>query len=278
MRLIFRAPATLLLIILLSGFGSGERLFAPDADLWERWQAHDPASTAVINHSPWDGFLKRYVVADPEGANLVRYADVSTEDRLLLDNYIAGLAGLPVSRYGRDEQLAYWMNLYNALTVQVVLTHYPVDSIRDIDISPGFFSDGPWGKKLVTIEGEQVSLNDIEHRILRPVWRDPRIHYGVNCASIGCPDLRRDAFTAENTDAALTAAARDYVNDSRGVSVEGDSIMVSRIYDWFIADFGGDEAGVIAHLLRYAEPELAAILRRKAALDDTRYDWSLNDR
>ncbi|MRG72419.1 DUF547 domain-containing protein [Alphaproteobacteria bacterium HT1-32] len=278
MRLIFRAPATLLLIILLSGFGSGERLFAPDADLWERWQAHDPASTAVIDHSPWDGFLKRHVVADPAGANLVRYADVSTEDRLLLDNYIAGLAGLPVSRYGRDEQLAYWMNLYNALTVQVVLTHYPVDSIRDIDISPGFFSDGPWGKKLVTIEGEQVSLNDIEHRILRPVWRDPRIHYGVNCASIGCPDLRRDAFTAENTDAALTAAARDYVNDSRGVSVEGDSIMVSRIYDWFIADFGGDEAGVIAHLLRYAEPELAAILRRKAALDDTRYDWSLNDR
>lgn len=276
MRLIFRAPATFLLIVLLSGFGSGERLFAPDADLWERWQAHDPASTAVINHSPWDGFLKRYVVADPEGANLVRYADVSTEDRLLLDNYIAGLAGLPVSRYGRDEQLAYWMNLYNALTVQVVLTHYPVDSIRDIDISPGFFSDGPWGKKLVTIEGEQVSLNDIEHRILRPVWRDPRIHYGLNCASTGCPDLLTDAFTAGTADAALTAAARGYINDPRGVSLRGDSITVSKIYDWFIADFGGDEAGVIDHLLRYADEPLATVLRQKNRIDDVQYDWSLN--
>ena len=276
MRLIFRAPATLLLIVLLSGFGSGERLFAPDADLWERWQAHDPASTSVINHSPWDGFLKRYVVADPEGANLVRYADVSTEDRLLLDNYIAGLAGLPVSRYGRDEQLAYWMNLYNALTVQVVLTHYPVDSIRDIDISPGFFSDGPWGKKLVTIEGEQVSLNDIEHRILRPVWRDPRIHYGLNCASTGCPDLLTDAFTAGTADAALTAAARGYINDQRGVSLRGDSITVSKIYDWFIADFGGDEAGVIDHLLRYADEPLATVLRQKNRIDDVQYDWSLN--
>lgn len=276
MRLIFRAPATFLLIVLLSGFGSGERLFAPDADLWERWQAHDPASTAVIDHSPWDGFLKRYVVADPEGANLVRYADVSTEDRLLLDNYIAGLAGLPVSRYGRDEQLAYWMNLYNALTVQVVLMHYPVDSIRDIDISPGFFSNGPWGKKLVTIEGEQVSLNDIEHRILRPVWRDPRIHYGLNCASTGCPDLLADAFTAGTADVALTAAARGYINDPRGVSLRGDTVTVSKIYDWFIADFGGDEAGVIDHLLRYADEPLATVLRQKNRIDDVQYDWSLN--
>ncbi len=276
MRLIFRVPATFLLIVLLSGFGSGERLFAPDADLWERWQAHDPASTAVIDHSPWDGFLKRYVVADPEGVNLVRYADVSTEDRLLLDNYIAGLAGLPVSRYGRDEQLAYWVNLYNALTVQVVLTHYPVDSIRDIDISPGFFSDGPWGKKLVTIEGEQVSLNDIEHRILRPVWRDPRIHYGLNCASTGCPDLLPDAFTAGTADAALTAAARGYINDPRGVSLRGDTVTVSKIYDWFIADFGGDEAGVIDHLLRYADEPLATVIRQKNRIDDVQYDWSLN--
>ena len=276
MRLICRAPVAFLLIVLLSGFGSGERLFAPDADLWERWQTYDPASTAVIDHSPWDGFLKRNVVDDPAGPDLVRYADVTAEDRVLLDSYIAGLAGPPVSRYSRNEQLAYWMNLYNALTVQVVLRHYPVDSIRDIDISPGFFSDGPWGKKLVTIEGEPVSLNDIEHRILRPVWRDPRLHYGLNCASVGCPDLHPLAFTAASADAALNRAARDYINDPRGVSVQGDRITVSKIYDWFIADFGGDEAGVIAHLLRYADEPLASILRQKGRIDDVQYDWSLN--
>ncbi|MEQ9198997.1 MAG: DUF547 domain-containing protein, partial [Rhodospirillales bacterium] len=276
MRIFCRIVTTLLLFVLLSGFGSAERLFAPGADLWPRWQAHDAASRSTISHADWDRFLKRYVHARPAAPDRVGYGDVTPEDRRSLDDYIRRLAGLAISSYSGDEQFAYWLNLYHALTVPVVLQHYPVASIRDIDISPGFFADGPWGKELVIIEGQPLSLNDIEHRILRPVWRDPRIHYGVNCASIGCPDLRQDAFTAENTDAALTAAARDYINDPRGVSIEGESVIVSKIYDWFIADFGGDEAGVIAHLLQYAEPELAATLRRKAALDDTRYDWSLN--
>ncbi len=161
--------------------------------------------------------------------------------------------------------------------MKLVLDHYPVASVRDIDISPGWFSIGPWGKKLLTIEGEAVSLNDIEHRILRPIWRDARIHYAVSCASIGCPDLPAEAFTAINADALLTAGAREYVNHPRGVRVEDGRLIVSSLYVWFAEDFGDGDADVIAHLRRYARPDLAAALAGVGRIDDFAYDWRLND-
>ncbi|MFQ5783796.1 MAG: DUF547 domain-containing protein [Alphaproteobacteria bacterium] len=250
---------------------------APKAELWERWTAHDPAATTRIDHDAWDGFLKRDVVTSGDGVNRLAYARVSAADRKALDDYIARLAATPISVYDRAEQLAYWINLYNALTVWVVLDHYPVRSIRDIDISPGLFSDGPWGRKLVTVEGEKLSLDDIEHRILRPIWRDPRIHYAVNCASIGCPNERREAFTAANADALLTQAARDYVNHPRGAAVSGRRLTVSSLYRWYREDFGGSDAGVIAHLRAYADPDLKAALDGVERIADDDYDWALND-
>jgi hypothetical protein len=254
---------------------------APKAELWPRWQAHDPASLAVIDHGAWGAFLERYLVEGDDGVNRVAYAEVTAADRAALNAYLAGLAAVPVSAQNRAEQMAYWINLYNALTLQVVLDHYPVDSIRDINISPGLFSGlfnrGPWGKKLIEVEGEALSLDDIEHRILRPIWADPRVHYAVNCASIGCPDLQPEPYRGATIDAQLDAAARDYVNDPRGVAVTDGELIVSSIYEWFKADFGGDDRGVIEHLQRYAAPALAASLERFPAIDDDRYDWRLND-
>lgn len=261
----------------LTGFGSGERLFAPSAEPWPRWQAHDPAATTPIDHAPWDRFLAAYLVVDPAGPNRLRYGAVTPADRKTLDAYIDGLAATPIDKRRQDQQMAYWVNLYNALTVQVVLDHYPVKSIRDIDISPGLFADGPWDKKLIEVAGEPLSLNDIEHRILRPIWRDARIHYAVNCASIGCPDLQPTAFRAEDLESQLDSAAKAYINDARGVRVRGAQVTVSKIYDWFIEDFGRNEAGVLRHLTRYAGPELAAQLKRVGKLTDVSYDWRLND-
>ena len=250
---------------------------APRADLWKRWTAHQPNATATVDHGVWDRLLKKHVIVRGGRANLLRYASFTAADRAALNAYIARLEKTPISRYSRREQLAYWLNLYNALTVKVVLDRYPVRSIRDIDISPGLFADGPWGKKLLTIEGQAVSLDDIEHRILRPIWRDPRIHYAVNCASIGCPDLFPEAITASNADAYLTRGARDYINDPRGAVVKDGRLTVSSIYKWFREDFGDTEAGVIAHLKRYANPKLAASLKGITTISRHRYDWSLND-
>jgi hypothetical protein len=255
-----------------------EALFAPKADLWERWSAHSRSSTASIDHGDWDVFLARYVVAHEDGVNRVAYARVSGEDRDRLKAYLAGLAELRISDYSRDEQRAYWINMYNALTVDVVLDHYPVDSIRAIAISPGFFAIGPWGKKLIGVEGEQLSLDDIEHRILRPIWKDPRIHYAVNCASLGCPKLMPRAFTATNTEELLEQGARDFINSDHGARFESDTRLVaSSIYDWFQEDFGGDEAGVIAHLRLYADAALEAKLDGVTDVHDFEYDWTLND-
>ena len=192
------ALASLLLLVILEPAGA-----APRAELWEHWTAHAPGATETVDHSSWDRLVGRFVRSDANGVNRFAYTQVSEADRGALDGYLAALSRTPISRYNRDEQLAFWVNLYNALTVQVVLEHYPVQTIRHIRISPGLFASGPWGKKLVRIEGERLSLDDIEHRVLRPIWRDPRIHYALNCAAVGCPNLQTSAFTAANADALL---------------------------------------------------------------------------
>ncbi len=275
-----RAAATMLVLTVmalpLAGFASIEALFAPKAELWARWTAHDPSSKATIDHTAWSAFLARYVTTDAHGVNRVAYARVTAADRDALRRYVARLSQVPISRYDRPEQLAYWINLYNALTVRVVLDHYPVASIRDIDISPGLFADGPWGAELVTVDGQALTLNDIEHRILRPIWRDPRIHYAVNCASLGCPNLAREAYSAATLDRMLDAAARAYVNSPRGVRVGQDGLIVSSLYIWFEADFGGNDAAVIDHLRRYADPPLRDALQGRTEIDGHAYDWSLN--
>ena len=163
-----------------------------------------------------------------------------------------------VSGLNRVEQKAYWINLYNALTVKVVLGRHPVKSIRDIRLG-GLFSSGPWDARLATVEGEKVSLNDIEHRILRPIWRDNRIHYAVNCASVGCPNLAAEPYTAANTERLLDEGARAYVNHPRGLFGEKGRITASRIYDWYREDFAASEKGLVDHFRSYAAPALAEV-------------------
>ncbi|MBI3128484.1 MAG: DUF547 domain-containing protein [Candidatus Tectomicrobia bacterium] len=249
----------------------------PKAELWERWLAHDAASSIQVDHSAWGDFLSKYLVRGDDGVNRLRYAAVTPADRKALDDYLGRLSAMRVSRLRRAEQLPFWINFYNALTVRVVLDHYPVNSILRINVSPGLFAVGPWGKKLVLVEGEMLSLDDIEHRILRPIWRDPRIHYAVNCASVGCPNLAAAPYTAETADAMLTEGARAYVNHPRGARVADFGPVVSSIYRWYKEDFGGTDAGVLAHLRSHAGPELAGRLAKVSRVVDHEYDWSLND-
>ena len=252
-------------------------LAAPKADLRPRWQKHDPASRQTIDHSLWDGFLKKYLVAPhPSGINRVRYDAVAPEDRTALKSYLKKLQSIPISNYNRAEQEAYWINLYNALTVEVILSRYPVASIMDINISPGWFARGPWGAKLLTIEGENLSLDDIEHRILRPIWKDNRVHYAVNCASLGCPNLQPASYTGDNMESLLEKGAREYVNHPRGVAVKNGKLVVSSIYVWFQEDFGGSAEGLMEHWRKYANGTLTEALTSYSGGLDHDYDWRLN--
>lgn len=267
----------LLIVAATSGFSGIERAFAPKAKLWEIWQAHDPAATMAIDHGDWQGFLDRYVTADAAGVNRVGYGRVSADDRRALAAYIDRLAKTSVRALSRPEQKALWINFYNALTVQVVLQHYPVRSILDIDTSPGLLADGPWDEKLVTIEGERLSLNDIEHRILRPIFGDNRIHFAVNCASVGCPNLLKQVYSGDNVEDVLGQAARAYVNDRRGARVDGERLTVSKIFEWYADDFGGSEATVVAFIEMFAEPILRTAIAGRKGTAKTAYDWALND-
>jgi len=251
---------------------------APSPDLWPRWQVNQPDSMKVVDHSIWARTLAKYLVTThPSKINRVRYSAVAPEDRKDLARYIKKLQREKVSSLSRQEQKAYWVNLYNSLTVKIILDYYPVKSIMDIDISPGFFSNGPWDAKLLEIEGHMLSLNDIEHRILRPIFKDDRLHYALNCASLGCPDLQPVAFTAANIEKLLEDGARTYINSSRGAQIVKGKLTVSSIFKWFQVDFGGSELGVIRYLQKYAEGDLVYSLSKHGERLRYDYDWNLNE-
>ncbi len=240
-------------------------------------------SPAAADDAAYDALLGRYVSASADGVNRVDYArwSANAADRAALDAYVSELSGQRPSAFARERAFAYWVNLYNAVTLQVIIERYPVRSIRDIR-SEGTGLDprgliGPWRTRRLTVDGRRLSLDDIENTILRPTFNDPRVHYAINCASIGCPNLMARAWRAETLEADLDAAARAYVNHARGVNVNADgSLRVSSIYRWFRADFGGSDATVITHLRRFVSPELERRLANATRIAAYGYDWSLN--
>ncbi len=244
--------------------------------LQQRFSVSAPASTATVDHSAWETLLQAYIVPGDHGLNRVDYAGFKVKGASALKRYLASLQKTDVARLNKREQFAFWANLYNAKTVDIVLDHYPVRSIRDIRLSGVLFA-GPWDKKVVTVSGVPLSLNDIEHEILRRVWRDPRVHYAVNCASIGCPNLPGRAFAGASLEEMLETGARNYINSPRGVRVTGGKVVASKIYKWFVDDFGGSADGVLAHIGRYAGPGLSARIKKVTSISGYAYDWGLND-
>jgi hypothetical protein len=272
-----RRLAAVLAAVALLACATDAATAQPKSELWPRWTAFDATSKAVIDHMPWQRWLGRNVVRGEDGVTRIAYGKIGAASRKALGAYLAQLSATPIDTFARAGQMAFWINLYNAATVKLVLDHYPFPGMLRLGISPGLFSIGPWGRKLIRIQGEELSLDDIEHRILRPIWRDPRIHYAVNCAAVGCPNLRREAFTGARVDAQLDDAAGDYINNWRGVAFEDGALMVSSLYKWYAEDFGGDEKSILAHLRRYARGDLARRLRTVEEIGFYRYDWDLND-
>lgn len=229
-------------------------------------------SKANIDHGTWDAMLQRHVRPDATGIYRVNYAAMKAQDQSALRGYLESLQAVPVQQFSRDEQFAFWVNLYNAGTVNVILEKYPVASIKDI----GTLGQGPWGAKRFKVSGKDLSLDDIEHNILRAIWKDVRIHYAVNCASLGCPNLAARAWSGATNEAMLEAAAAAYVNHPRGFAEVDGLIVASGIYEWYRVDWQ-DVAGVLAHARKYARGDTARMLAAATTIDSYDYDWSLND-
>lgn len=244
---------------------------APAAKLLDsRWTRF--GQSAGPSHGVWGAELAKAVKRGSDGINRVAYRRLSGAN---IASYISELSAIDPAGLNRSAAMCYWINLYNAVTVDVVLEAYPVSSIRRV--KGGVFRLGPWRTKLVTVAGQKLSLDDIEHGILRPVWRDPRIHYAVNCAALGCPDLASQAYTAQRLERMLNAGAERFVNHPRGVAARAGRLEVSSIYHWFASDFGGSDRAVINHLRQYAKPALRTSLGAFSRIDGHSYDWALND-
>ncbi|CAM4422875.1 DUF547 domain-containing protein [Vibrio agarivorans] len=255
------------LLTLLTTLISFATFSAPKSELWQYWDRSNEESTQTIAHQSWQTFIDKYVVVEGEH-HLVNYKAVSHADKRALEQYIRTLSSIDPRNYSRAEQYAYWVNLYNAITVDLILDSYPVKSITKLG---GLFSFGPWGDDVIRINDKALTLNDIEHRILRPIWNDPRTHYAVNCASLGCPNLQTSAFTADNTQALLDQAAKEFITSSKGVSLIEGKLTLSEIYDWFAVDFGTKQQ-LFEHLAQYKGE-----LKGYSGKVNYEYDWSLND-
>ena len=249
---------------------------APKAELWSFWQAEGDIKDG-IDHSAWQKLLDNYLDAKhPSGVNRFDYQAVLNNENALqeLNDYLAALQELDPRKYSKASQMAYWINLYNAITVQRVLADYPVSSITKL--GGGFFSRGPWDEPLAKVAGKSLSLNDIEHRILRPIWKDERIHFAVNCASIGCPNLAEKAYTRDNIEALLASSARDYLAHERGSNFDGNTLVLSKIFDWYQQDFGDSEKQMLAAIAKYAPKNKAARIQKHSGRVKYQYDWALN--
>lgn len=263
-------------LVMALGGSSLERLAIPSVELKDPRFARFAAAGVDVDHGPWDAFLSKYHSIDRAGVARIAYGSVTAADRAALDAYLMQMSNADLATMTRDMQLAYWINVYNAKTVQVVLADYPVDSIRDI--TDGFLSFGPWNREVFRQGASTLSLNDIEHKIIRPAFGEPRIHYAVNCAAYSCPNLAAKAWRAETLERDFAAAERAFVNDPRGVSVDARGrVTASKIFTWFREDFGGREQAVLAYLIGVAEPDLRAKLQARGEIDDYAYDWALND-
>jgi len=282
------AKATLILTLLsvslsLSSFSgatpsaqsSPSTLNTTDVTSVDKMNNIDPNKAEPLQDA-WGVILKNYAKASPDGLVRFNYGALkaSAQDMERLSEYIDTLSAQKPSSFERNQAMVYWANLYNAVTVLVVAENYPVSSI--LKIRSGL-RPGPWKRKLVTVEGEKLSLDNIEHDIMRPTFKTPLVHYMVNCASIGCPNLKPTPWTTKNFDAELDIAARAYINSPRGVQVKDGKVTASKIYKWFKEDFGGNQTGVLAHAREYADPELLAKLEGKTKIKSYVYDWKINE-
>jgi len=213
----------------------------------------------VFDHSNFNELLKKYVKEDGR----VNYAGFK-KDKNILEAYLETIrTNNPNTTWSKNDKFAYYMNAYNAMTIDLIIRNYPTESIKDIN--------DPWEQRYWKISNKSVSLEEIEHEILRKM-KDPRIHFGINCASFSCPPLMNKAFTAANVDAQLEKLAVQFINDPKRNKITTDRVQISKIFRWFQEDFtkNGD---LIDFLNTYSKVKID----KNARVRYMDYNWKLNE-
>ncbi len=216
-------------------------------------------TSEAFNHQSWNNLLAKNVSKD----GTVNYKGFK-QDRTALKAYLTALdKNIPAKTWTREDKLAYWMNVYNAFTVKLIVDNYPLKSIRDIK--------DPWDLRFFKLGKKWYTLNDIEHRILRKM-KDPRIHFGINCASFSCPPLLNKAFTAQNVNQELEKLSISFINDSKRNTITAENVRLSKIFLWFSKDFR-TEGSLIQFLNKYSK----ITINKDAKKSFKKYNWNLNE-
>ena len=245
------------------------------------------AHASSFDNGLWDSLLKKHVASIRQGqATQVNYGGF-IRDRAQLKTYLAAMSAVPratFDKWGKPEQLAFLINAYNAWTVELVLTGYPeIESIKDL----GSLLQSAWGKRFIPLLGETRSLDNIEHELIRAEnrYQEPRIHFAVNCASIGCPALRPEAYTGARLTAQLDDATQLFLSDRSRNWLKGDTLNLSSIFKWYREDFERGWGGfreLSQFLIAYRKPlglldsDVQHLKTDALDIEFTEYDWRLN--
>ena len=230
-----------------------------------------------INHLAWDALLRKYV--DPNGRVNYRAWQSSQTDSNALTKYLSTLSTASTSiRASKPATMAYWINAYNAVTIQGILREYPTTSIRNH--TARLYGYNIWKDLLLNVGGKQVSLNQMEHEVLRKMG-EPRIHFAIVCASHSCPRLLSEAYVADKLEQQLTVNTKNFFANSENFRYDarGKRFQLSSILDWFASDFGSDQAAQLKTIARYLPDKASyqAALSNNVKVAYLKYDWSLND-
>ena len=215
-------------------------------------------TSASVSHTIWDGLLR----ANVSSSGKVNYAAIKRQEATL-DSYLALLAANPIkSSWTRNEKMTYWINAYNAFTVKLIVKNYPVGSITDLH------GGKPWDKKWIKLGTKTYSLNNIENDILRPKYKDARIHFAVNCAAKSCPKIHNRAWTPNNLNTLFQRQTKAFINNTAHNKISANSIKISKIFEWYKGDFGN----IIDYLNKYSITKI----NKDAKVEYLEYNWQLN--
>ncbi len=225
-----------------------------------------PAGTDIDNRI-YASLLKKHVKNKK-----VNY-DGFKKDEKLLDEYLSILSHTNVKMLSKKSRFAFYINAYNAFTIKLVLTKYPgINSIKEI----GSFFSNPWNKKFILLQGRIVTLDHIEHNILRPIFKDPRVHFAINCASKSCPALRDEPYKGETLETQLNDQAEKFINDKKNTFIKADTLFISKIFKWFEEDFSNNPLLFIKRYMFKTFKKKLDSSGPDIKIDYLNYDWTLN--
>jgi len=231
-----------------------------------------PGSAGGFDHSAFDQVLKTYV----NDQGLVDYNGIAGDQAF--KTYMASLESADLKSMSRNAQLAFWLNAYNAVTIDKVIKWKPEKSVRETLIPGVWTSTKFFTSREHTVAGKRLSQDDIENEILRKQFKDPRIHFAIICASTGCPPLPRFAYTEENVQIKLEEETRKYINSERSTRIDlaDNTLYLSKLFDWYAGDFESQSGSVLNFLKPYLDEKALTFLERNPKIDYLHYDWSLN--